>query len=328
MESASANGRLNGQVVLVIGATGFLGSHVVERLAGGGAVVHALARRSFAGLAVRGEAVTSWTGDIRDESIVDRIVKQVEPDVVFHTAANTDVRLASSPGAFADAFETNVRGTLNVLLALARARKPPRVVVRLGGIEEYGSGAVPSDETQRERPISPYSASQVAATHLCQSFFLQTGLPVLTLRPALMYGPGQSPTFFIPGLIERALEGGEFRMTAGDQTRDFVFVADVVEACVRAATTSGLEGAVINLGSGCEYRIRDVAAMIVRLVGGPVRLSPGAHQGRKIDLPRLALDTDAAARLLGWRATTSLEDGLSQTIAHERAARARAIQNS
>jgi nucleoside-diphosphate-sugar epimerase len=319
---------MNGQVVLVVGATGFLGSHLVDRLAGEGAVVHALARRSLAGPAGRHDAVTSWTGDIRNEGVVDQIVTQVEPDVVFHTAANTSVRLVSSPDAFAEAFETNVRGTLNVLLALARIRKSPRVVVRLGGIEEYGTGPVPSDETQREQPVSPYSASQVAATHLCRSFFLQTGLPVLTLRPAVMYGPGQSPTFFIPGLIERALDGGEFRMTAGDQTRDFVFIADVVDACLRAATTNGLEGSVINLGSGREYRIRDVADMIVRLAGGPVRLSPGAHQGRKIDLPRLALGTSTAARLLGWRATTSLEDGLARTIAHERAARARAIRNS
>jgi nucleoside-diphosphate-sugar epimerase len=309
---------LNGQVVLVTGATGFIGTHLVRRLAAGGAVVHAYARRRIEPADADHPAVTSWVGDIRDAASLTRMIDDIRPDVVFHLAATTAVRSARGGSAFADAYDVNVRGTLNLLIALDAGPVKPRAVIRLGGLEEYGRGPVPFDEDQRERPVSAYSASQVTVTHLCQSFWLQTGLSIVSLRPALTYGPGQSPTFFIPGLIEHAIPGRDFDMTGGEQTRDFIFVADLIDACVQAAASSALEGTVINIGSGREYRIRDVAEMIVRLVGRRIDLRSGSQPERKIDLARLVCRTDLAERALGWRATTSLEDGLALTIAHER----------
>jgi UDP-glucose 4-epimerase len=305
---------LPGSRVLVTGATGFLGSHLTRQLVSCGADVHAVSRDG--GRGETGPSIQWWTCDVRDGDRVEQLLGDIRPALVFHLAGSTEARGGDDDSVerWSASYAVNLLGTLNVLLAVRRAGADVRRVVRTGGLEEYGNGPVPFREDQREQPVSPYSASQLAATDAARLLHRTAGLPVVTLRPALVYGPGQSQTFFIPSLMASCLRHVPFEMSAGDQTRDLVFVADVVDACLRAATADGIDGRVVNVGSGREYRIRDVAELVVHLAASRTELRVGARPPRRSDLDRLVCDPSLAAELLGWRATTSLESGLQQTL--------------
>src|SRR5205085_2108423 len=140
---------------------------------------------------------------------------------------------------------------------------PLQAFVQTGTFEEYGTGPVPFVEDQREEPVSPYSASKAAATHFCQMLHRSLHYPVIVLRPCLMYGPFQSADMFIPSLIDSCLRGQDFPMTSGEQTRDLSYVSDVIEAYLLAIRRPKAIGEVINIGSGQEYKIKDVAKKIV-----------------------------------------------------------------
>ncbi|NOT29318.1 MAG: NAD-dependent epimerase/dehydratase family protein, partial [Planctomycetes bacterium] len=222
--------------VLVTGGTGFIGSHLVHALVGLGAEVHVLHRPSSARgrLTDVAERVTTWVGDLTDAQSIQEICAEIEPRSVYHLAADTGVRLADPElEAVRASLAQNVLGSLNLVLALRRAGST-RVLVRLGGVEEYGRGRAPFRETQREAPVSPYSASQVAVTHYLQMLQPSLGFDALTLRPSLVYGPAQSERFFVPSLVRACLAGRVFAMTSGTQVRDLLFVNDLVAALLSA----------------------------------------------------------------------------------------------
>ena len=299
---------------------GFIGSHLVRRLVGSGADVHVLARPSSGRkrIADLGDAVTVWPGVIEDADAVGRCVRELQPVVVFHLAGDNDVRHGGAdPAALAASVRVNLTGTLNVVAAAA-ATGVERLV-RAGGLEEYGHGSVPFAEEQREDPVTPYSASQVAAAHYCRMLQRHVDVSILTLRLALVYGPGQSDGFFVPSLVRSALAGDDFEMTGGEQTRDFLFVDDAAVAFVAAASAPALRGEIVNVGTGVERRVRDVADTIIRLTGSTAVLRVGAAPERPVEIERLACRNEKALQLLGWSAETGLEDGLRRTIDAARA---------
>jgi UDP-glucose 4-epimerase len=288
----------------------------VARLLAEGAEVHVLLRpgTSAERIASVRNRLHVHEGDVTDAGSVRSAITESEPDTVFHLAADTGVRRLSEGWAGVErSVRVNLEGTLTVLRAALEA---PRVVtsfVRAGGLEEYGTGATPYDERQREQPISPYSASQVAATHYCEMLQRGTGTRIVTLRPALVYGPAQSTDFFIPSLIQSCLRGDDFAMTSGTQHRDLLYSDDLIDAFLLAATRDGVSG-VVNVGHGVEHTVREVAELIVRLCATGAKLVLGAVPTRAGDLEHLVTDTARAEALLGWRATTSLTDGLRRTI--------------
>lgn len=319
-----SHGTLRGVAVLVTGATGFLGSHLTRRLVAEGARVNVMVRAGSRSdrLADVLPRIVQWTADLADGAAIARCVAAAAPRVVFHMAGDTAGRswtAAGDPDVLQRSYDLNLGGTLHLLTALVRPPGCARIV-RAGGLEEYGTGPLPYREDQREAPVSPYSASQVAATHLAQMLHRRAGLPVVTLRPALVYGPDQAASFFIPSLILACLARRAFDMSAGDQTRELVFVDDVIEAFIRAAISPSIEGQVINIGSGVESSIREVADLVRRLAGSDSPLRVGALSGRGAGLDRLVCDPARARDLLAWEARTPLADGLSRTIAWYRAA--------
>ena len=306
---------------LVTGGTGFIGSHLVRRLVAAGWKVHVLVRptRTTPHGLVASDRVAVLMGDVTDPASLERAVERAAPAVIFHLASRTDLRFSDSGLSGIEAsVAVNLSGTLNILRA-AEAGNVSRVV-RAGGIEEYGTGACPSSEDQREEPVSPYSASQVAATHYCQMLQPHLACTIVTLRPSLVYGPRQGTDFLIPSLIRACLEGRDFALGAGHHGRDLLYVDDLVEGFLKAATAPGLAGKVINLGSGCEHLVREVAELIVRLSGADIELRSGPARPRFIDQPHLGLRIDRAAELLDWTPTIPLEEGLRRTIAWYRAA--------
>lgn len=309
-------GPLTASSVLVTGGTGFIGSHLARRLVRGGARVHVLARPGGDPWRVRDvlPALTVWPGDVTDPASIEACLAGAAPEVVFHLAGTTDGRWPDPGRARLDrGLATNLGGTLAVLRAAGRAGV--RRLVRAGSLEEYGAAPAPYDEGGRERPLSAYAVSALAATHACQMGHLDAGVPAVTLRLAVTYGPGQTGRFFVPSLIRHCLRAQPFELSAGEHGRDLAFVDDVVEAFLAAAVAPGAVGEVINVGSGNDYRIRDVAGLVLRLAGADIPLRAGTGPRRPGDVERMVGRVGRAERLLGWSARTGLEDGLARTIA-------------
>jgi len=311
---------LHGVPVLVTGADGFIGSHLVERLVADGANVRAFCiynSRGSAGWLDEAPAATRAAldirlGDIRDARFVEAATAGVE--VVFHLAA-----LIAIPYSYVAAqsfVDTNVNGTLNVLEASVRNRV--RRVVHTSTSEVYGTPeSLPIRETHPLNAQSPYAASKVAADQLALAFHRSFELPVVVLRPFNTYGPRQSERAVLPTIIRQLLAGRrEIQLGRLDTRRDLTYVADTVDGFVRAATADGVDGRTIQLGTGRAESIGELLEIARRLTGSdatvvqsPDRLRPDASEV-------LALQSDPALarELLGWTATTDLEAGIDATI--------------
>jgi len=308
------------KTVLVTGAGGFIGSHLVERLVNLGARVRAFVRYNSRGdrglLELVPDSVLSKIefvmGDLRDADAVKRAVEG--SDLIFHLGA-----IIAIPYSYIqprDVIETNIMSTLNVLTA-ARAHEVARVI-HTSTSEVYGTARyVPIDEHHPLQGQSPYSASKIGADKIAESFYLSFGLPVVTLRPFNTYGPRQSARAVIPTIITQALSRDTVNLGALHPTRDLNYVSDTVEGFIKAAAEPDAIGTVINIGSGREITIGDLAARIVSLIGRDVvivadeaRLRPESSE-----VNRLVASAEKARRLLGWESTVSLDDGLQRTIA-------------
>jgi NAD dependent epimerase/dehydratase len=315
----SGTGGWRGRKVLVTGAGGFIGSHLVERLVLEGAEVTALLRynsRNAVGhlnwLPADARAkIRLYPGDLRDGHSVDQACAGQE--VIFHLAAIISIPYSYvHPG---EAIETNVMGTFNVLAA-ARSHKTKRVVLTSSS-EVYGTARiVPIREDHPLQGQSPYSASKIAADKIAESFHLAYGMPIVVLRPFNTYGPRQSARAVIPTIITQALRGQRIRLGSTHPTRDLTFVTDTVAAFLRAGAATDIDGRVINAGSGFEISVGDLAAKILELMGksGEIvadeqRLRPAASE-----VERLWADNDLARELLDWKPSVALEEGLRQTI--------------
>jgi nucleoside-diphosphate-sugar epimerase len=303
--------------VLVTGGTGFIGRHLVRALAARGDEVAVTGRRAAAALpeAALPPGVRYLPADLGTPGEAARVVSGVRPELVFNLASAVDVRRDLA------AIEAQVRGTQMPAVHVALACLEHGVVrlVHAGTCEEYGNGPVPFREEQDPAPVSPYSAAKVAATAfvrmLCSSF----GLRAAVVRPFLTYGPGQGPGQMIPALIQSALDGRDFPMTGGEQTREFNYVDDIVDGMLRAGEAPGVEGQILNLGCAEPRRIRDVAGLVLDLMGNPIRAEVGKLPYRPGETWEFYCSNERARTLLGYAPRVGLEDGLQRTIAWYRA---------
>ncbi|HEY8288512.1 MAG TPA: GDP-mannose 4,6-dehydratase [Acetobacteraceae bacterium] len=306
--------------VLVTGAAGFIGSHLVEALVERGARVTCMVRYNSASslgnlnflppdhLA----ALTIAAGDITDGDFVHRAMDG--HDVVLHLAAL--IAIPYSYVAPRSYVRTNVEGTLNVLEAARRLGV--RRVVHTSTSEVYGSALyTPIDEGHPLQGQSPYSASKIAADKLAEAYFRSFGVPVVTLRPFNTYGPRQSARAFIPTIISQALTQDRITLGALSPERDMSYVMDTVEGFILAASVPGIEGETINLGTGAARAIGDFARLILGLMGKtmPIVHDPARDRPARSEVMRLVSDNGKAGRLLGWGPRVPVEDGLRLTIA-------------
>jgi len=306
--------------VLVTGAGGFIGSHLVEILAREGAQVRAFVRynsRGDPGLLRRLppdllQAVELVPGDLRDPGAVASAVKGCK--IVFHLGA-----LISIPYSYIHPFEvaeTNFMGTLNLLEA-CRQEGVDRLI-HTSTSEVYGSARkTPMDESHILQAQSPYSASKIGADKLVESYYCTYELPVVTVRPFNTFGPHQSARAVLPTIITQALSGDVIRLGSLDTIRDFTYVDDTVRGFLQAGSAGDVEGGVFNLGTGRETGIREAADLIAQRMDHEVtvevdlqRLRPG-----KSEVQRLVSDNKLARERLGWSPRLSFEEGLNLTIA-------------
>ena len=308
-----------GRRVLVTGAGGFIGSHLVERLLQEGAHVTAFLRYTSRGQrgylyytpanALDDTAVVF--GDIRDFPAVADLVRKAE--VVFHLAA-----LVGIPYSYRhpqEVIDTNCTGTSNVLLAARESDRVERVVLTSTS-EVYGSARyVPMDEDHPLQPQSPYAATKIAADALGLSFHRSFGMPVSIVRPFNSYGPRQSARAVIPAIIAQAVHGENLRLGSTNTSRDFTFVTDTVEGFLRVATADACIGEVVNIGSGMKTSIAEVIRLVGEITGRELtaqtdeqRLRPKASE-----VSELQADASKAKRLAGWQAQVPLTEGLRRT---------------
>jgi len=254
-------------------------------------------------------------GDLRDLPAVRSAMSGSE--LVFHLGA-----LIAIPYSYIHPYEvveTNVMGTLNVLLA-ARDWDVERIV-HTSTSEVYGTAQrVPIDETHPLQGQSPYSASKIGADKLGESFYRSFDLPLVTLRPFNTYGPRQSSRAVIPTIVSQALTQDVIRLGNMDARRDMTYVSDTVAGFLAVAETGGIEGETFNLGGGSEVSIGDLAEQIVALVEEPfdrrpeIVVDPARFRPEKSEVGRLVADSSLARQILGWEPLVTLEDGLAQTI--------------
>jgi nucleoside-diphosphate-sugar epimerase len=296
------------KTVLVTGATGFIGSALNKKLIASGYHVAALTHNAdFAHLPGH------FLGDLRDRDRVGETVAALQPELVFHLAADKN-RSLSQTDVLRQSVDTNFIGTLNLVEACLASRQLERFIF-LGTCEEYGGGPSPFKESQREMPISPYSLSKLAVTNLLQAFYRMNAFPGVVLRPTLAYGPGQGSDMFLPALIRSLLSNQPFAMSNGDQTRDFIFIDDLIDACL-AAVDAQVIGRVINIGSGYAPALRDVALLAAGCIGkdSAELLRFGALPDRTNEIMNYSADISLACDLLAWKPRTALEEGMKKTV--------------
>jgi len=305
--------------VLVTGAGGFIGSHLIERLIDLGADVKGFARynsRNDWGLLEiippqKLDSLQIVSGDLQDFDAVFSAVRDV--DVIFHLGS-----LISIPYSYIrprDTIENNILSTLNILTA-ARDLGVEKVV-HTSSSEVYGTALyVPIDEKHPLQGQSPYSASKIGADKIAESFYCSFDLPVATIRPFNTYGPRQSARAIIPTIITQAIEQEKIKLGSLFPTRDYTFVKDTVNGFISTAESKSSIGEVINIGSNFEISMGDLAQRISSLLNKDIEITQDSSRVRplKSEVKRLWCDNAKAKRLLGWEPQVSLDEGLKETI--------------
>lgn len=290
---------LAGRRLLVTGGSGFLGSHLCSRLVTAGADVYATSRAPR----VSGCRNLHWRqADIGADDEIRGLISEVRPDRIFHLAGV--VNGAPDRKLVEPTFYSLLGSTVKLLDAAAETGC--QRVVLVGSLEEPTGGA-------ESYPTSPYGAAKWAASAYGRMFNYVFGLPVVIARTYMTYGPGQADWKVIPNTILALLRGEGPRLSSGQRQLDWVYVDDVVDGLMRAASAADINGETLDLGSGTLTSIRDMVDRIVRA------LAPGTKPiyGALPDRPRGAEQAADIARTrvkIGWTPTTSLDMGLSRTI--------------
>jgi len=308
-----------GKRVLVTGAGGFIGSHLVERLVAEGAMVRGFVHYNsrshigFLSLVPKNiiEQVQMIAGNLCDPDTIHRALEGCQ--VVFHLGA-----IISIPYSLQHPFEvveTNILGTMSVLRACQRMRVER--LIHTSTSEVYGTArGVPMDESHQLHAQSPYAASKIGADKLAESFYCAYGLPVVTIRPFNTYGPRQSARAVIPTIITQALSQSIIKLGNLEVSRDFTYVADTVDGFIKAGEAPDAEGKTLNLGTGSEIAIGVLVDKIVRLTGSSARIEVDSVRLRPAgaEVSRLVSDNSLAHAVLGWTPRINFETGLKQTI--------------
>lgn len=276
--------------VLVTGAAGFVGRHLVERLRADGDDVVTLTRADV---------------DLTDRLALERAVQAAAPDVCFHLAAARDRADQTARQA------TAVVNTVSGMWLVEALPDDCQAVVRLGSSTEYAQCDRLMDEDAPLRPRGWFGATKAAGSLLLQASAAERGLPAAVLRAFQVYGPHDKPSRFVPAVLEAAARDAVLPLTAPGLRRDWVWVGDVVDACLRAATAE--RSGTWNIGTGRQTANEELVAEAERATGRRIRTAVGAHGGRDWDTGSWGCDGAAAERDLGWEPTVDLHEGLRRT---------------
>ena len=298
--------------ILVTGGAGFIGSEVVSQLLKKNAMVTVLdnfssGKRQY--LKNNNKNLKIIKGDITDEKIVSRSVKDQE--YVIHLAA-----LPFIPDSFyypADFFNVNTTGSVNLLWKSIQSKTVSRFV-HISTSEVYGSAQhVPMDENHPTAPHSTYAVSKLAGDRVAFTLHKENGFPVVIIRPFNSYGPQYTQPYIIPEIMNQLLNGNKELMLGNvDATRDFTFVSDTANAIIRSLDSKKAIGEIINVGSSNEISIRDLAFKISKIAKKKIKIRYDESRERPYDVNRLVCNNDKAQKLLNWKPTITMDQGLKK----------------
>ncbi len=303
---------ISGTRVLVTGGAGFIGSHLCRRLAEEGAELFVTVKYNSiidnVRLARLWDKITPVEADLRNPDALMQ-VRGIRPQLIYHLAAYNHV--GDSFSQVSEAIDSNAKGSVNLLEAYEEYER----FVYISSSEVYGyQEQVPFQEDLVPCPLSPYAVGKYAGELYARMKWLSLHRPIVVVRPFNAFGPYQSPRAVVGEITIKCLRGEDVETTEGRQTRDFNFVENLVDGFLLAGTRAGIEGEAINLGSGVEVAIRDLAQKIHALSGSQSRLNIGELPYRPGEITRMVADSHKAKGLLGWSPKVDLDKGLELTI--------------
>ena len=301
----------NEKRILVTGGAGFIGSEVVSQLIKKNAMVTVIDNFSFGKKQYlpKKNNLKIIEGDITDEKVVSRAVKDQE--FVIHLAA-----LPFIPDSFhypANFFNVNAIGTVNLLWKSIQSKTVTRFI-HISTSEVYGTAQhVPMDENHPTAPHSTYAVSKLAGDRVAFTLHKENGFPVVIIRPFNSYGPQYTQPYIIPEIMNQLLIGNKELMLGNiDATRDFTYVSDTANAIIRSLDSKKAVGEIINVGSGNEISIRDLAFKISKVAKKKIKIRHDESRERPYDVNRLICNNKKASKLLGWKPKINMDQGLKK----------------
>ncbi|MBD2306532.1 SDR family NAD(P)-dependent oxidoreductase [Chroococcidiopsis sp. FACHB-1243] len=300
VKMSDALAELSGKKILVTGASGFLGSHLCDRLCQNGAEVHAISRTERT---TDRELLHWWQGNVEDLEVVQNLFQTIQPQIVFHLSglitgvAGLELVLPT--------FHSLVVSTVNIL-TVATQMQCDRIVT-LGSLEE------PEPKQGEIAPISPYSAAKWASVAYSRMFHHLYQTPVVLVRPFMTYGPRQPIHKIIPSVTLSLLQGEAPKLASGTREVDWIYVDDVIDGMLAAARVAGVEGSIFDLGSGNLVSIRSLVEQLTQIINPQIKPLFGALPDRPVEKVRVANITLTSDKL-DWQPKISLETGLVSTV--------------
>lgn len=293
---------LHDKTVLVTGANGFIGKHLCKRLLSEGATIHGVSRKKQDN---QNSVIRWWRGDLSELTFTQDLIKQIQPHIIFHMSSY--VVGHRELAAVQPTFHANLHGAVNLLTAASEAGCM-RIV--LAGSQEEPD----SKQSSLAVPSSPYAAAKWASSAYARMFHAIYDTPVTLARIFMVYGPGQNDTKkLIPYTILSLLNDEMPKLTSGDRPIDWIYVDDVAKGLIAIAQSELLNGSTVDLGSGAQMTVREIVEKLDALIDSKIHPQFGAVATRKMEQIRVA-KRKQTRELTGWKAETSIDEGLKSTI--------------
>jgi len=301
------------KTAFITGATGFIGANLTRELLARNFDVHIIARTTsnmWRLQDIKGK-IKVHNVDILEEKKLTSVVKQIKPDYIFHLAAyGAYPRIQTDEKKI---LQTNIIGTYNMLKAALDL--PYSCFINTGTSSEYGIKNKPMKESDVLEPNMTYGVAKAAATMLCQHYARLYKKPIITLRPFSVYGYYEESFRLIPHVIINCINGKNVELSSGGQKRDFIFVEDLIEAYIKAMENPSTKGLVLNVGSGHDISVKEVANMIYNLMKSKNKLMFGKKSKELFETDVFwRADISKSRKVLNWKQKTSLNAGLKKTI--------------
>lgn len=297
--------------VLVTGGAGFIGSHLVEKILQQSFKVHLLIKPSTDLWRIKEflDLVKLHNVDLTNKAELTKVIKRIKPDYIFHLATHGSYPTQPDPDRM---IETNIKGTLNLLNALEDINYKNLIVA--GSSSEYGKKTKPMKETDLPEPNNYYGATKAAQTLLTSSWSKVHNKPCVILRFFAAYGPKEEEGRLVRNVIEAALNGQPIKLATGNEARDFIYTADVTDACILAMKKVKARGDVYNIGTGQQTTIKQLAEAVVRLTQSKSKILLNIYRGRSWDSFTWVANMTKTKSQLKFKARLSLTPGLKNTI--------------